>query len=172
MSVTDTLHYLALGNPVSKTIIGTTASIFSKESSKTAAGKASNMSQKVMKNVMPPLWQLAGRNYNFVRLAGLSGASAVVLGAIGSHHLNIQDKPELRNVFETANRFHFFHSIALLGMPMAKYPLVSGSLMVLGTLFFSGTLYYRAFTGNKPPYARMAPLGGTCLILAWLSLLI
>lgn len=82
------------------------------------------MSKNVVKSVMPPLWKLAGHNYNYVRLAGLSGASAVVLGAIGSHHLNIQDKPELRNVFETANRFHFFHSIALLGMPLAKYPLV------------------------------------------------
>lgn len=43
--------------------------------------------------------------------------------------------------------------------------------MFVGTALFSGTLYYRAFTGNKPPFARMAPMGGTCLILAWLSLL-
>ena len=82
------------------------------------------MSKKALKGVMPPLWKLAEGNYIFVRLAGLSGASAVILGAVGSHHLNIQDKPDLRNVFDTANRFHFFHSIALLGMPLAKYPLV------------------------------------------------
>ncbi|KAM7350498.1 transmembrane protein 256 homolog isoform 1-T2 [Cochliomyia hominivorax] len=169
MSISDTLHYLALGNPVSKTIIGTTASIFTQASSQSNAG---NMSKKVVQNVLPSLYTLAGHNYNFVRLAGLSGGSAVILGAIGSHHLNIQDKPELRNVFETANRFHFFHSIALLGMPLVKYPLVSGSLMFVGTVLFSGTLYYRAFTGNKPPFARLAPMGGTCLILAWLSLLL
>lgn len=153
------------------------------------------MSKNVVTSVMPPLWKLAGRHYNFVRIAGLSGAAAVILGAIGSHHLNAQEKPELHTIFETANRFHFFHSIALLGMPLAKYPVVvsltvfvhvlkdfhkhfvlflfqSGSLMVIGMSLFSGTLYYRAFTGNKPPFPRMAPIGGTCLIAAWLSLLL
>lgn len=93
------------------------------------------MSKKVAESVLPALYKLAGHNYNFVRLAGLSGASAVVLGAIGSHHLNIQDKPELRNVFETANRFHFFHSIALLAMPLTKYPVIV-SVNVLCVLIF------------------------------------
>lgn len=71
---------------------------------------------------MPPLWKLAGRNYNFVRIAGLSGAAAVILGALGSHSL--QDKTEARTIFETANRFHFFHSLAILGLPLTKRPLL------------------------------------------------
>lgn len=48
----------------------------------------------------------------------------------------------------------------------------SGTLMAIGTVLFSGTLYYRAFTGKKPAFVSLAPMGGTCLILAWLSLLL
>lgn len=84
----------------------------------------SDMSKQALSSVLPPLWKLAEGNYIFVRLAGISGASAVILGAVNSHYVNTQDKPDLRNVFDTANRFHFFHSIALLSMPLAKYPIV------------------------------------------------
>lgn len=38
--------------------------------------------------------------------------------------------------------YHFFHSIALLATPLAKRPYLTGSLMVAGTLLFSGTCYY------------------------------
>lgn len=79
---------------------------------------------KSLASAMPPLWELAGGNRNFVRLAGLSGAAAVILGAVGSHHSNFKDNAEMRAIFDTANRFHFFHSIALLGMPLARYPLL------------------------------------------------
>ncbi|XP_005183228.1 transmembrane protein 256 homolog [Musca domestica] len=171
MTITDGLHYIAVGNPLSKAVIGTTSSLFRANS----AGLSSSNSQTMSKNLvkaLPTLWELSGRNHNFVRLAGLSGAAAVILGAVGSHHAKFKDNAEMRAIFDTANRFHFFHSIALLGVPLAKYPMVSGALMVLGTALFSGCLYYRAFTGNKPPFARMAPMGGTCLIVAWLSFML
>ena len=122
---------------------------------------------------MPSLWKLSGRNHNFVRLAGLSGATAVIIGAIGSHSIPAtmpEDKLDRKGIFETANRFHFFHSIALLGLPLARQPMVTGLLMITGTMLFSGTLYYRAFTGKRV-LGRLAPLGGTCFIAAWLSLL-
>lgn len=78
-----------------------------------------------MGTAIPPLWKLVGRNHHFVRLAGLSGASAVILGAIGSHKLHpAHEKDETKTIFETANRFHFFHSLALLSVPFARYPAV------------------------------------------------
>lgn len=86
--------------------------------------KIVSTTKQVLTTSYPMLWRLAGRNYNFIRLAGLSGASAVILGAIGSHELVLPEKGELRTVFETANRFHFFHSIALLGVPSTKHPVV------------------------------------------------
>lgn len=83
------------------------------------------MSKNLVK-ALPTLWELSGRNHNFVRLGGLSGAAAVILGAVGSHHAKFKDNAEMRAIFDTANRFHFFHSIALLGVPLAKYPMVVG----------------------------------------------
>lgn len=78
-----------------------------------------------------PLWRLAGSNLLYFRLGGLSGASAVILGAIGAHKPfpdnqigDAKDKKDLKRIFETANRFHFFHSIALMATPIAHYPTI------------------------------------------------
>ncbi|XP_013107198.2 transmembrane protein 256-like isoform X1 [Stomoxys calcitrans] len=180
MTIADSLHYIAVGNPLSKFTMNAANSLLGRSSamrvnamsvSNLNTVNASLMSGNLVK-AMPPLWELAGHNRNFVRLAGLSGAAAVILGAIGSHNAKFKDNAEMRAVFDTANRFHFFHSIALMGIPLARYPMVTGSLMLVGMSLFSGCLYYRAFTGNKPPFARMAPMGGTLLIVAWLSLLL
>lgn len=54
--------------------------------------------------------------------------------------------------------YHFFHSIALLATPLTKRPYLTGSLMLSGMLFFSGTCYWTAFT-NDESYNRLAPLG-------------
>lgn len=53
------------------------------------------------------------------------GASAVALGAYGAHKKYPEGKAELlKPVFETANRMHFFHSLALMGVPMCRNPAV------------------------------------------------
>lgn len=87
--------------------------------------KTTSDTARMVSNALPPLWRLAGKNYHFVRLAGISGAAAVIMGAIGSHRtIAVQDKGESKAIFETANRFHFFHSIALMAVPLAKRPIL------------------------------------------------
>lgn len=74
---------------------------------------------------MLPLWKLVGSNLTLVRLAGLSGAAAVTLSAYGAHRKFDKDShPDLRNIFDTANRLHFFHSLALLSTPLARRPIL------------------------------------------------
>ncbi|KAF2359779.1 Protein of unknown function DUF423 [Trinorchestia longiramus] len=59
----------------------------------------------------------------FVRLAGISGASAVAMGAYGAHVFYQRGtSEELKQVYETANRYHFMHTLALLGVPLCKRP--------------------------------------------------
>ncbi|XP_067638661.1 transmembrane protein 256 homolog [Eurosta solidaginis] len=177
MTFTESLHYITIGNPISKAVGSSASSLFSRGTGSTnspPAVKASSelVATKDMGNVIPPLWKLVGRHHNFVRLAGLSGASAVIIGAIGSHKLPPDyEKDELKKIFETANRFHFLHALALLGSPLARYPAVTGSLLLAGTILFSGTLYYRAFTGDKR-FGRLAPYGGFCLIVGWLTFML
>ena len=66
-------------------------------------------------------------------------------------------------------RYHLIHSVALLGVGLARRPRVSGLLMVAGMVGFCGTTYYHAFTGDRQ-FRKLTPYGGMLLIAAWLSL--
>ncbi|XP_076065930.1 transmembrane protein 256 homolog [Oratosquilla oratoria] len=108
----------------------------------------------------------------FVRIAGISGASAVALGAYGAHVFYRREYPEeLKLVYETANRYHFLHTLALLGVPLCKRPKLAGSLLVAGTAIFCGTCYYYALTGSRN-VRQYTPYGGMLLIIGWLSMIL
>uniref|UniRef100_A0A3Q2YS93 Transmembrane protein 256-like n=1 Tax=Hippocampus comes TaxID=109280 RepID=A0A3Q2YS93_HIPCM len=63
------------------------------------------------------------------RLAALSGASAVALGAYGAHGFKHSDPDDYQRVlFETANKYHFYHSLALLGAAHSSKPAVVSEL--------------------------------------------
>lgn len=72
-------------------------------------------------------------------------------------------------VFETANKYHFLHALALISVPFARKSGLAGGLFITGTVIFSGSCYYYALTDNKS-ISKYAPYGGMTLILAWLSL--
>ena len=108
------------------------------------------------------------------RLAGLSGAAAVALGAYGAHVLAVAKEgvtEEQRKAFEVANRYHLIHSVALLGVALTRRPGLTGALMLGGMVTFCGTTYYHAFTGDKQ-YRQLTPYGGMMLIAAWLSMML
>uniref|UniRef100_T1GCA1 Probable arginine--tRNA ligase, mitochondrial n=1 Tax=Megaselia scalaris TaxID=36166 RepID=T1GCA1_MEGSC len=170
MGLTDSMNWLAVGNPVSQGILNAGSSaikVMSKSSKSTSA--ASRPTNPLNNNLK--LWKLSGGHHNFVRLAGLSGLSAIIAASLGSHML-YKDKERWDDVFARANQFHFFHSIALLGVPLARKPLLTGSLLTFGTILFSGALYYKAFTGKPVPIKNAAPTGGLLLILGWASFIL
>lgn len=76
-------------------------------------------------SVIPPLASIAGSNYIFVRVAGVSGAAAVCLAAYGKHKLKGEE--ELRSIYESANNMHLIHSVVLLAVPLAKRPVIVSS---------------------------------------------
>jgi len=104
----------------------------------------------------------------FVRLAGLSGAAAVALGAYGAHSFSA-DKADLKRVYDTANFYHFVHTLALLAVPMTRRPVLTGTLMISGTALFCGTIYYHALTEERS-LRRFTPYGGILLMMAWVSM--
>lgn len=120
-----------------------------------------------------PLWELAQGAGPFVRLAGLSGAAAVVLGAMGAHRTfpETDTKEDLRKIFDTANRFHFLHTLALMTVPLCRRPYIAGAFFIAGIGLFSGTCYYHAFTGDRS-LRRLTPIGGSCLILGWIAMVL
>ncbi len=112
----------------------------------------------------------------FLAFVGLFGATGVAAGAYGAHALSQQLSPYLVNVFQTAVLYQLIHAVALLGMvallsqPIAsKVLVISASLMVVGTILFSGSLYLLTLSSLR--VGLITPLGGFLLISAWLTLL-
>ncbi|XP_037952865.1 transmembrane protein 256 homolog [Teleopsis dalmanni] len=174
MSFGDTMGYLIFGNPISQGLIGVVSGI---AKSTGITPKNTNVNNAVVPVLPPPkvnLQDLIGGNYNFVRLAGISGGAAVIMGAYGKAIIDRMEDPmdqkEARTLLKTANRFHFFHTLALMTMPLARKPYLTGTLMAVGTFLFAGPMYYRALTGDKA-YVTASTVGGFCLIASWLSLI-
>ncbi|MGY2131990.1 DUF423 domain-containing protein [Hymenobacter sp. HD11105] len=113
-----------------------------------------------------------------LQFAALLGALGVAIGAFGAHGLRkmLEDTGRF-DTFETAVRYQFYHTLALLavGLLLAVRPDIRGMsltawLFLGGILLFSGSLYTLCFTGITKMGA-VAPIGGLLLIAGWLSLL-
>lgn len=104
-------------------------------------------------------------------------ALAVVFGAFGAHGLrDILDAYSM-SVYQTGIYYHFFHALGMLAIPLlVRAGLVTDSagkwahrLLGIGILFFSGSLYVLALTGQTL-WGAVAPIGGTAFIAGWLAL--
>jgi uncharacterized membrane protein YgdD (TMEM256/DUF423 family) len=110
-----------------------------------------------------------------VVLAGLSGFSAVALGALGAHALRetLTERQTL-GAWQTAASYHLAHSVAALALLLvAHYGTTSGRLLrlisaawLLGCLLFSGSIYGLALGGPKL-LGPITPLGGLAFMGGW-----
>lgn len=129
----------------------------------------------------------------FLVLGAVSGLVGVALGAFGTHALRSRVSPERLAWFETGVRYQLWHALALfavvlvgslrmvsgaewygllvsegtMGWPAA----IAGWLFIAGTALFSGSLYALALTGRRR-WGAVAPVGGTCFLLGWASLVL
>ena len=108
------------------------------------------------------LWWKVGAAY---------GLTAVAAGSFGSHGLRNKVEPRDLEIWETACKYQFYHSLAILlavtrAGPGAKLPC---TLFSIGTAIFSGSLYTLVLTGNRK-LGAVTPIGGLTLIAGWFSL--
>ncbi|WOT06058.1 DUF423 domain-containing protein [Shewanella youngdeokensis] len=109
----------------------------------------------------------------FLVLAAFSGFISVALGAFGAHGLKNITTPEMIAIFNLGVEYQFYHTFALVTVAITGHWIQSrlldwaGYLFILGTILFSGSLYLYAFLGTKWT-GPVTPLGGVCLLLAWL----
>ncbi len=107
-------------------------------------------------------------------LGSLLMASAVALGAFGAHGLKDRLDPYALSVYEKAVFYHFVHALGmLLVVCLCSSQLLSSSAvnkvalcLLLGILFFSGSLYVLAISGLKW-LGAITPIGGLLFIVAW-----
>lgn len=70
---------------------------------------------------------MAVASRSWLRVAGLSGASAVILGTYGAHAFHPETDHYL-TTFETANKYHFIHSLLIGLAPRARLDLLRALL--------------------------------------------
>lgn len=109
-------------------------------------------------------------------VAAVMGALAVGLGAFGAHGLEATLTANGRlETYETAVKYQFYHSLALLltGILMlnlnSDYFLWTAWSFIIGTLIFSGSLYILSLT-NITWLGAITPIGGLAFIVGWIFL--
>lgn len=111
----------------------------------------------------------------FFIAAGVSGFLAVFFGAFGSHILKASLGEKFFSVFQTANQYHFWHTLALLAVLLLrvykpqKFFTASAISFLVGLILFSASLYLYAVTQQRV-FALLAPFGGASFMLGWLFL--
>lgn len=110
-----------------------------------------------------------------VRLAGISGATAVVLSAYAAHksaqklfmtNLNVvlvlidpNIDERRKKALDNGNKYHFYHTIALLLSIKSRHPGLTFALFTSGIILFSGSCYVFGF-GNYEKIRNLTPFGG------------
>lgn len=97
----------------------------------------------------------------------------VMLGAFGAHVLQDQLTPRRLASFQTGVQYQFLHALGLLAVGLlaqltrpTRSLRVAASLMLVGVLLFSGSIY--AMTFGAPRWlGAVAPLGGLSMMAAW-----
>ena len=116
-----------------------------------------------MKNKMIPLGAL---------LTGL----AVALGAFGAHGLKGRVEPYFLEVYQTGTQYFLIHSLGIMlygfwFQLIAKQNQIKcwpALFFLVGSVFFTGSLYAITFTGIKA-FGMITPIGGILYISAWLG---
>lgn len=104
------------------------------------------------------------------------GMLAIILGAFGAHALKIILTPELLATFETGVRYQMYQAFFLLLLPTFKILSEKTKktvfyLVVIGVIFFSGSIYGLA-TNYLTPFdfktiGFITPIGGLLIIIGW-----
>jgi uncharacterized membrane protein YgdD (TMEM256/DUF423 family) len=119
---------------------------------------------------------------NFLIIAALIAALAVVLGAFGAHGLKKIAGPDTVATFQTGVQYQVYHAFALFLVAILYEKFTNSNLQYAGILFiagiilFSGSLYILAAlkASNKVGLGGIGiitPIGGLCFIAGWLLLL-
>ncbi|MCC7085344.1 MAG: DUF423 domain-containing protein [Pirellulales bacterium] len=123
----------------------------------------------------PRIWMVFG---------AISAAAAVGLGAYHAHGLKKRlDSQALAaevvvqklHDFEVGVRYQMYHALGLILVGVIarqstqRGMQISGWMFVLGTLLFSGCLYFPVLTGITLHWA-LVPAGGVALIIGWVAM--
>ena len=111
----------------------------------------------------------------FFVIGALSAFIGVAAGAFGAHGLKSRMSTEMLSVFEVGVRYQMYHAFALIiaAWVQAKWPsslvTTGGWFFVIGTIFFSCSLYLMSMTGVRW-LGAITPLGGLAFLAGWVCI--
>ena len=110
----------------------------------------------------------------WIGIAGFFGFATVLMAALASHLLATRLDPASLEIVKTGIDIQAWHAIALLTLGVSsdrlgRWRLRAGLGFTIGTVLFCLAVYWRGLTGHS--LTGIAPAGGICLMLGWLSLL-
>jgi uncharacterized membrane protein YgdD (TMEM256/DUF423 family) len=117
----------------------------------------------------------------FILIAAALLAAGVILGALGAHALESQLTADQLESYKTAVRYQMWMALGLLLIQVLSILLnmksaVSSLLLVLGMLFFSGSIYglvlLDAEHGLRGVLGPITPIGGLLMIISWMVLFV
>ncbi|HLX90202.1 MAG TPA: DUF423 domain-containing protein [Puia sp.] len=119
----------------------------------------------------------------FLNIAAILGILSVMLGAFAAHALKSRLPGDYEDVFQTAVRYQFYHTLALLavGILFEKFPNArirwAGYCFITGIVLFCGSLYLMSVlrAANLTGLGRLGiitPFGGAFFIVGWLLILL
>ena len=116
-----------------------------------------------------------------ISTGAIFGMIAIILGAFGAHALKKVLSIEELSTFETGVKYQMYHALFLLFIGVMtglsqKAKKIIYNLVVLGIIFFSGSIYLLA-TNSLTSFdfkiiGFVTPIGGLLLISAWGTLLL
>lgn len=121
-------------------------------------------------------------NRKLLVVACVLGVTSVIFGAFGAHALKALIAVDVQQTFETGVRYQMYHALLLLFLGndrvyfSVKTKKIVLYLVVIGLLFFSGSIYGLATNAltafNFKSIAFITPVGGFLLIFSWILLII
>jgi uncharacterized membrane protein YgdD (TMEM256/DUF423 family) len=112
---------------------------------------------------------------NWLFIASVNGALAVLCGAFAAHGLSARLDAQSLSVFETGARYQMYHALAM-GLaalaargPAARRAEIAAWLFLAGIVLFCGSLYLLALTGMRM-LGFVTPFGGLAFLGGWLFL--
>jgi len=117
---------------------------------------------------------------NWIITAAISAALAVVFGAMGAHALKAVLPEAQLSSFETAVRYHLYHSLAVLltvviahqfnvSLRVTLWSFAIGTLLFSGSIYLLATIPWHGMEGIRA-LGPVTPVGGLLLISGWVSM--
>jgi uncharacterized membrane protein YgdD (TMEM256/DUF423 family) len=106
-------------------------------------------------------------------IGGISGFTAVALGAFGAHGLKNIISAQMLDIYKTGVLYQLIHSLAILaiGLSVKEKFFKAAIFFLIGIILFSCSLYGYSLTQIKS-LTLITPFGGISFLIGWVFVII